>query len=140
MQLPAKFIFVRALRGSKHLTANSPVHWVAWLGSTLVVAIVAYVIASGIPNFGQLIALVGALLCPLMAFQPMGCMWLFDNWNEKHGRKEKFRWYFGVAWSLFVIISGTFLMIAGTYSAIAIIVASSTGSSVWSCADNSNSV
>lgn len=29
--LPAKYVFVRILRGSKHLASNSLIHWVTWL-------------------------------------------------------------------------------------------------------------
>lgn len=45
---------MRILRGSKHLTANTTVHWFTWLGSIFSVALVAYVVASGIPIFGGL--------------------------------------------------------------------------------------
>ena len=40
-------------------------------------------------------------------------MWLYDNW-----RKDKvlrgLNWHMGVWWSIFVIVSGTFLMVGGT--------------------------
>lgn len=137
LQLPSKFLFVRILRGSRHLTSNSTIHWVTWLGSTFTITLVAYIIASGIPVFGQLVSLVGALLGTLMSFQPMGFMWLYDNWNSD--RRKMPRWYTGVAWSVFVIISGTFLMVAGTYSTIVEIIDSTDKTGAWSCADNSNS-
>lgn len=50
---------------------------------------------------------------------------------------------FMVAWSVFVIISGTFLMIGGTYGSIVGIIdtyKAEGGSAAFSCADNSNSV
>lgn len=138
----AKYAFVRILRGSKHLASNSPIHWGTWLGCTFVTSVIAYAIASGIPVFGGLVSLVGALLGTLMSFQPMGCMWLYDNWAP--GRRDPtLRWYLMVAFSVFVIVSGTFLMIGGTYGSIVGILDSykeSGGSSAWSCADNSNSV
>ncbi|KAJ9418996.1 transmembrane amino acid transporter protein-domain-containing protein [Fusarium oxysporum] len=137
LHLPSKFVFVRILRGSKHLSTNSFIHWATWLGSTFSVTLVAYIIASAIPVFGQLVSLIGALLGTLMSFQPMGCMWLYDNWHSD--RRYTPRWYVGVAWSVFVVISGTFLMIAGTYSTIVGIVDSTEKTSAWSCADNSNS-
>ncbi|KAF9874536.1 hypothetical protein CkaCkLH20_08099 [Colletotrichum karsti] len=115
--LASKHVFVRILRGSKHLTANSAIHWLTWLGSTSGVTLVAYLVASGIPVFNSLISLVGALLGTFMSFQPMGCMWLYDNWGKGKAHPTM-RWRLMVAWSLFVIVSGTFLMIAGTYSAI----------------------
>jgi hypothetical protein len=102
---------------------------------------VAYIIASAIPGFGGLISLIGALLGTVMCFQPMGCMWLYDNWHK--GKKEgpSVKWILMVAWASFVVIIGTFLMIAGTYGSIVGIMESykeSGGSAAWSCADNSN--
>ncbi|WYZ37726.1 hypothetical protein EsH8_II_001232 [Colletotrichum jinshuiense] len=140
-QLPSKHVFIRIMRGSKHLTANTFTHWATWIGCTFSVALVAYLVASGIPVFNSLISLIGALLGTLISFQPMGCMWLYDNWNK--GRQSPTtRWYLMVAWSSFVILSGSFLMVAGTYSAVVSIIDDyngSGGSAAWSCADNSNS-
>lgn len=140
-QYPAKYIFVRSLRGTKHLSTNSFVHWVCRFGCTGGVAIIAFIIASAIPVFGGLVSLIGALLGTLMSFQPMGCMWLYDHWGEgKVARSGK--WMAMLCWSVFVIVSGTFLMIAGTYGSIVGIIDSleANGSSgSFSCADNSNS-
>ncbi|KAF5004863.1 hypothetical protein FDECE_8645 [Fusarium decemcellulare] len=140
IHLPSKYIFVRILRGSHHLTANTNIHWVTWLGSTSTITLVAYLIASGMPAFGGLVSLIGALLGTFMAFQPMGCMWFYDNWNTE---ERTLKWRLMVAWSAFVIASGTFLMVAGTYGSIVGIIDSykeSGGSRAWSCDDNSNSV
>ncbi|KAE8158602.1 transmembrane amino acid transporter protein-domain-containing protein [Aspergillus tamarii] len=139
--IPAKYIFIRILRGSRHLTANSLIHWGTWLGCTFGITLIAYVIASAIPVFNSLVSLIGALLGTLMSFQPMGCMWLYDNWSK--GRKERsLRWMLMVSWSVFVIVIGTFLMVAGTYGCVVSIIDTynaSGGSAAWSCADNSNS-
>ncbi|KAI8716864.1 Aa-trans domain-containing protein [Fusarium sp. LHS14.1] len=141
LHFPSKFLFVRILRGSEHLTANTIVHWGTWLGCTAGVTIVAYLIASGIPVFGGLVSLIGALFGTLMSFQPYGCMWLYDNWSK--GRYDpNLRWCLMVLWSVFVVISGTFLMIAGTYGSIVGIIEINRefgGSKAWSCVDNSNS-
>ncbi|RSL51071.1 hypothetical protein CEP54_011628 [Fusarium duplospermum] len=137
----AKYAFVRMLRGSKHLTSNSLTHWATWLGCTTTATVIAYLIASGIPVFGGLVSLVGALLGTLMSFQPMGCMWLYDNWSRR--REATLGWYLMVAYSVFVVVSGTFLMIGGTYGSIVGIIDSmkeTGGSPAWACADNSNSV
>lgn len=141
MQIAAKIIFVRVLRGSKHLSNNSFTHWATWIGCTFSVTVIAYVIASGIPVFSNLVSLVGALLGTLLSFQPMGCMWLFDNWTKDKQQRTP-RWYFMVGWSCFVIISGTFLMVAGTYGSVVSIIDSyreDGGTAAWTCADNSNS-
>lgn len=47
-----------------------------------------------------------------------------------------------VCFAVFVIVSGTFMMVAGTYGSIVGIMESykvSGGSAAWTCADNSNS-
>lgn len=106
-------------------------------------AVIAYVIASGIPVFGGLVSLVGALFGTFQCLQPMGCMWLFDNWHKgKNKAQRTTKWTLMVIWSVFIIVIGTFLMIGGTYGSIVGIINSynkSGGSSAWSCADNSNS-
>ncbi|KAL4748353.1 hypothetical protein BDW72DRAFT_205716 [Aspergillus terricola var. indicus] len=137
----SKYIFIRILRGSEHLTADSFTHWVTWLGCTCAITVSPYLIASGIPNFADLVSLIGALLGAFMSFQPMGCMWLYDNW--RNGRDQPtLRWILLVSWSILVTTSGTFLMIAGTYGSIVSIILSSKetpGSSAWTCLDNSDS-
>ncbi|EGU74015.1 hypothetical protein HZS61_002662 [Fusarium oxysporum f. sp. conglutinans] len=139
--LASKHVFVRVLRGSKHLAANTFTHWASWIGCTFGITVVAYVIASGIPIFGGLVSLIGALLATSLSFQPMGCMWLYDNW--KRGKQDRsITWSIGVLWSVTIIVLGTFLTIAGTYASVVDIVASykvSGGSAAWSCADNSGS-
>ncbi|KAJ5931052.1 hypothetical protein N7466_006545, partial [Penicillium verhagenii] len=136
--VPSKYIFVRILRGSTHLTKNTLVHWVAWLGSTLSVSIVAYLIASGIPVFDSLVSLIGAMLGTFLSFHPMACMWLYDNWR-KGKSSQTYKWRMMVCWCVFVLVSGTFLVISGTYGSIVGIINSYQGGGSWSCADNSNS-
>lgn len=110
-----------------------------WLGCTFGVGLIAYIIASAIPVFSDLVSLVGALLGTPMCFQPMAGMWLYDNWSKGNAHRTA-RWYAMVAWCAFVVIAGTFLMIGGTYGSIVSIIASyneTGGSAAWSCADNS---
>ena len=80
---------------------------------------------------------IGALLGTLMSFQPIACMWLYDNWSPDK-RKRNLKWFLMV-----VVVSGTFLMVAGTYGSVVTIIDSykkDGGSKAWACADNSNSV
>lgn len=138
-QFPAKYVFVRMLRGTIHMTDNTIRHWVTWIGCTSTMTIIAYLIASAVPVFGGLVSLIGALLGTLMCFQPMAGMWLYDNY---HGRTRNMVWYLMVAYCIFVLVSGTFLMIGGTYASVVGIMDSykaSGGSAAWTCADNSNS-
>ena len=130
------------LRGSKHLNSNTPTYWAVWIGCTFGITVTAYIIASAIPVFEGLVSLVGALLGTFISFQPMPCMWLYDNWSTGKARPTTW-WYLTCSWAFFVIASGTFLLIAGTYGSIVGIItkyAQVGGSAAWSCADNSNSV
>jgi len=114
------------------------IHWVAWLGCTFGVALVAYIIASAIPVFSDLVSLVGALLGTPMCFQPMGGMWLYDNWGKGKSHRS-LKWSLMVCWCIFIIMAGTFLMVGGTYGSVVNIIDSykkSGGSAAWSCADN----
>ncbi|CAN9282283.1 unnamed protein product [Alternaria alternata] len=135
---PAKYVFLRIMKGSKHLVSNSKTHWITWLSCTLGVILAAYVICSAVPNFGSLISLVGALLATFMSMQPLGAMWLYDNLKRPN---KGTKWVIGVVWASFVILIGTFIMVAGSYSAIVGIIDdyNSGTSGAWSCADNSNS-
>ncbi|GKZ39710.1 hypothetical protein AbraIFM66950_000987 [Aspergillus brasiliensis] len=140
LHLPSKHIFMRILRGSRHLTAPTPTHWIAWIGSTGSITAIAYIVASSIPVFSDLVALVGALLATSLCFQPMGFMWLYDNWGP--GKQEKsVKWCLCVAWCVFIILTGFFLTIGGTYASVVTIIESyqkTGGSSAWSCANNDN--
>ncbi|KAK5940455.1 hypothetical protein PMZ80_006870 [Knufia obscura] len=109
--IAAKYIFVRMLRDSHHLTDPTFRHWATWLSCTAGVTIISYIIASAIPVFGPLVSLIGALFGTLMCFQPMGAMWLYDNWH----RPRNARWYAMASFAVFVILAGFFLMIGGTY-------------------------
>ncbi|KAL4885408.1 transmembrane amino acid transporter protein-domain-containing protein [Aspergillus karnatakaensis] len=142
IHLSSKSIFVRVLRGSVHLTSNSLIHWASWISCTLGVTVVAYVIASGIPFFNDLVSLIGALLGAFLAYQPTGCMWFYDNWSKRHQAKT-WAWMAMACWSVFIIITGCFITVAGTYASIRSVVQSiqaDGGTKPWGCADNSNSV
>lgn len=139
VHVPAKYILIRLLRGSKHLVANTMVHWATWLGCTFGISVMAYIVASAIPFFGLLTSLVGALFGCIMSFQFMGMMWFHDNWLK---RPDFYRWGARVLWAGFVVIAGTVLMVSGTYGSVLGIIGyynKGSVSAAWSCADNSNS-
>lgn len=142
-QMASKYFFIRIMRGSRHLAANTPVHWLTWLSCVGAVIAVAYIIASAIPIFGSLISLVGALLGTLQVFQPAGFMWLYDNWSKgsaDRGQRSA-KWMFMVGFSVFMVVLGTFLMAAGTYGAVVGIIdglKAHGADGPWSCADNSS--
>lgn len=141
MQVSSKYVFVRMLRGSHHLTSNTFTHWATWLGCSFGVSAIAYLFASAIPVFNGIVSLAGAMFGSLLSFQPMGCMWLYDNWSRGK-TSPTLGWRLMVCWSVFVIVAGCFLMVAGTYGSLVGIIDSYRavgGTAAWSCADNSGS-
>jgi hypothetical protein len=86
--------------------------------------------------------LIGASLGTFMCMVTCGWMWLHDNAARR--KTDKSMYYRAlVALNLFLVVSGIFIMITGTWAAAVSIKRSyATGaiSSPFSCADNSNSV
>ncbi|SCZ96026.1 BZ3500_MvSof-1268-A1-R1_Chr8-1g09954 [Microbotryum saponariae] len=138
LHLTAKYFFVRALRGGPHLNSNSSTHWITWLSLMLGCVTFAFFVAEAIPVFGGLIGLIGALFGSLMSMHVMGAMWFYDNFGRRHEDKS---WRFRalVAWNVYLIAAGTFIMISGSYASIKSIIDDYAGKtlSVFSCADNS---
>ncbi|KAL5051766.1 hypothetical protein BDW71DRAFT_194008 [Aspergillus fruticulosus] len=106
IHLPAKILSIRLLHSSRHLTSNTPTHWITWLSCTFGITIIAYIIASAIPVFNGLVSLVGALLGTLMSFQPMGCS------------DRRARWVLMVSWCVFDFVIGMFCMVSCTYGSV----------------------
>ena len=149
--IPAKYIFVRLLRHSRHLSENTWQHLVVWYGCVVFNTTISFIIAEAIPFFDDLVGLIGALLGTFICIQTEAYMWMWDNWNQP--RTSRWRSLFVMNLVFFVVSLalnvkekmidpqvGWFLMVAGTYgSVIAIDNSFKDGdvSSPFSCADNS---
>ncbi|GAA6039344.1 hypothetical protein JCM8097_002808 [Rhodosporidiobolus ruineniae] len=140
--LPAKYIFVRALRNSRHLTTSTATHWIVWLSCTFGCTVFAYIIASAIPVFGGLVGLVGALLGTALCMQAESIMWAYMN---KAGFKDRLsrttKWCLLAALNGFIFCAGCVILVGGTYGSIISIKDGyeANGGTAFSCADNSNS-
>lgn len=133
--LASKYFFVRILHGTKHLTANTKTHWITWLSCVTVSIIVAYIIGSAIPIFGNLISLVGAVIGPSVVIIPYTLMWYHDNWKLRlNGRRNVLM----LAFNILLFCIGVFITGAGTYGAVEAIIDDPSRTTPWSCADNSN--
>ncbi|GAA6011768.1 hypothetical protein JCM8202_004144 [Rhodotorula sphaerocarpa] len=139
--LPAKWIFVRALRNSHHLTHSTKTHWVVWLSCSAGCVLFAYVIASAIPVFNGLVGLVGALFGSFFSLSAVSIMWFYDNWYRFSvpDKRTKAFWFL-VCFNSFIVVAGGFIMVGGTYGSIVAIIDGYTGGRPWSCVDNSGSV
>lgn len=140
VHVPAKSIFVRALRGTRHLTENTATHWTVWIACTIACGLVGWLLAEAIPFFTSLVSLIGSL-----GFGPLGVclppfLWFSLHRGYRTGSvREQMLWWFHVG----ILILGLFLSIGGTYANISNIVdqfrAGHVGSA-FSCADNSATV
>jgi hypothetical protein len=133
----AKYLFVRILRDSRHLQERTFVHWTVWLSCSLGLCFLSFILASAVPIFNYLIALVGSLAFAPIALMLPTVLYFYDHWNViKVGTLlQKAEWSLNVV--LFLL--GALFTIAGTYSVVLLIIqayASGLIGGAFSCADN----
>ena len=151
LHVAAKYVFVRILRNSRHLQANTLVHWGTWFTSVLVLATLAFILVEAIPIFAYLIALTGSICFSPLAISLPAYLWLHDhqNWRtggsksgENNGNKRRLLRIVAFYFNWFLIFLGGFMCVGGTYAVVMQIkeaYADGTIGGVFSCADNSGS-
>ncbi|KAI0477145.1 putative amino acid transporter [Xylariaceae sp. FL0804] len=138
--LAAKYIFVRLLRGSRHLQSATATHWATWVGASVAVGAVAFILAESIAIFSYLLSLAGSVCFAPMALVTPGFLYLHDFAAYRSGtamQRVKYWLHIGL------ILLGTFITVGGTYATIVSIkeaYASGEVGSAFSCADNSGTV
>ncbi|EXJ83980.1 hypothetical protein A1O3_04647 [Capronia epimyces CBS 606.96] len=140
VHIGAKYIFVRILRNTRHLQANTVVHWGTWLGCTIGISIAGFLIASGVPIFNYLLGLAGTFCFAPVAISLPGYLWCYDHPHYWKGTLWQKTLY---AFHVFLIALGLFVTIGGTYAVIQSIIdayASGQIGSAFDCADNSGTV
>lgn len=151
LQLAAKYVFVRLLRGTEHLENKTMTHWATWFGVSIACGAAAFVIAEAVPFFGTLLGLLGAIAYAPMAVSlssrcqdarqlmlqlviPMH-LWLYDFGHRRHeGPKGMMLFIF----HCLMLVVGLFMTFGGGYAMIKTIFdqyASGLISSAFSCAD-----
>ncbi|KEZ39569.1 hypothetical protein SAPIO_CDS9472 [Scedosporium apiospermum] len=119
VHLAAKFLLVRILRNSEHLQDHSLSHWTVWLGSTLSIGALAFIIAAAVPFFSYLIGLIGSLCCAPTCLIIPAFMGLYMDWEKRGTSRAKAAiCYFHI----FTIVLGAFITITGTYTTVQSIV------------------
>ncbi|KAE8147877.1 transmembrane amino acid transporter protein-domain-containing protein [Aspergillus avenaceus] len=140
VHVAAKYLFVRLLRHSRHLQANTPTHWATWLGCTTILSSISFILACAIPIFTYVLALVGSICFAPLSISLPGWLWLYRHGH--YWKKDAVRSTIYILHVLLVIL-GLFMTIGGTYGVIVQIMdAYNSGKidKVFSCADNSGSV
>lgn len=77
--IPAKLVFVRLLRNSRHLSHNTPTHYLVWFGCIFFNISISFIIAEAIPVFDNLLSFVGALLCTTLAITIECIMFVYEE-------------------------------------------------------------
>ena len=142
VHISGKSVFVRILRNSPHLTANTWQHWTVWLSATYGTGLLGWLICEAVPFYGSMISIIGSL-----GFGPLGICLPVILWfameqkreNRKNTMGAKAMWW-GHA---LLFLLGLFVTIGGLYASVVTIhgqfQAGTLGSS-FQCADNSNTV
>ncbi|KAK4549995.1 hypothetical protein LTR36_002962 [Oleoguttula mirabilis] len=140
VHVAAKSLFVRALRGTHHLTENTKTHWAVWLTCTYGVGLAGWILAEAIPFFSSLVSLIGAL-----GFGPLGICLPAVLWFSLHKDLDKSTWAGRSAWlaNHFLFLVGLLVTVGGTYVIFVninnLFNAGEVGSA-FQCADNSGTV
>lgn len=120
LHVAAKYCFVRILRNSKHLQANTFVHWGTWLGLVFGLCSISFILAEAIPIFNYLIALTGSVCFAPLAVMLPGYLWLYDHGSWWQGNAIKKMVY---VLHVLMMLLGLFLLIGGTYGIVEEIIA-----------------
>lgn len=115
----SKYLFVRILRDSRHLQANTFTHWATWLSITIGLGAIAYVLAASIPIFSYLLSLTGSVCFAPIALMLPGWLGCYDRWHWKSGN-----WWQQIAFwiTAFMIPLGAFVCVGGTYGVVVQII------------------
>lgn len=130
-----KYAMVRILRGTKHLQANTLVHWMTWISMMLIVIVVGFVMAGAVPFFNDLTSLTGALFGTSFTLIVPGFMGLYEMANHnmvgkpsknpiKWLKQSREAWFKTrkstlitfVCW--FAVCAGTYITISGVYGSV----------------------
>lgn len=128
----AKYIYVRALRNTRHLAGKTLVGYATWAGILLILWILAWIVAESIPIFNDLLGLIASLFVSWFAYGLPAAFWLFLNWDRLFSTPKR---------TFLTILNGSLIamamliMVAGMY-AVGIGIAADTNGAVWSCANN----
>jgi hypothetical protein len=145
VHIAAKSLFVKLLRGTRHLSENTTTHWVVWLSCTYGIGLIGWLLSEAVPIFSSLVSLIGAL-----GFGPLGICLPAILWFSlertraiQEPRKSVFIVWSSRAGHFSIFLLGLLVTIGGTYANVVSIndqfKEGSVGSS-FQCADNSGTI
>ncbi|KAK4152325.1 transmembrane amino acid transporter protein-domain-containing protein [Chaetomidium leptoderma] len=126
----ARYIHGRVFKGSVIRYVNTPMGWATWIGLDAVITLFAWVIASAIPFFSDLLAICSSLFVSAFTFYFPAIMWyMFIREGAWYERKN---WLLSAA-NLLSFAIGIIVLGVGTYASIWDIT--TTPVAAWSCYD-----
>jgi hypothetical protein len=115
LHVAAKYVFVRILRNSRHLQANTVVHWGTWLGLTFGLCSISFILAEAIPIFNYLIAITGSICFAPLALMLPAYLWMHDHKDWLRGSLVK---KIVFVLHILMLLLGAFLLVGGTYGVV----------------------
>ncbi|KAI1843553.1 hypothetical protein JX266_010186 [Neoarthrinium moseri] len=130
--IAAKYIFVRVFAGTKHLVKRTKVGIAGWLGITVGIWVIAFVIAESIPVFSNLLGLLCALFASWFSYGIPGALWLWMH-HGTYFSSGKRAVMFGA--NVLLVLTGLTLCALGLWSS-GEAIARDSGTTPWSCKSN----
>lgn len=103
------------LRNSRHLQANTFVHWATWISCIIGLSAIAFIFAEAIPIFNYLNALTGSICFAPLGMMLPGWLWLYDHGHYRKGSAVQQIIYW-LHWGM--ILLGIFFLVGATYGVI----------------------
>lgn len=121
----ARFIFFRIFEGTRHKGNHTVLGWAVWAAILLATWIGAFIIAEVVPFFSDLLGLMSSLFDSFFGFIFWGVAY-FRLRRADHGKdwitSRGFRSICGFVVNVIIILIGLFMLTAGTYVSLEVIL------------------
>lgn len=106
----AKYLFVRALKNTRHLQSNTWTHWSTWIGLNFAMGVLGFIFAEAVPVFNYLLALLASACFAPMSIMLPALFWIADHKAYRKGTtKNKVTYGAHVG----ILLLGTFMCVGG---------------------------
>jgi len=122
IHVPAKLVFVRIFRRSKHVHSHTILGWTVWVALCFLAAVVAFLFVVAVPIFSFLIGLTAALFASWYTYGLAGFFYLHDTYYLSGGKEALKRNRTMVILAVLTILAGAFICVAGLYAFITLLV------------------
>ncbi|KAI0702490.1 amino acid transporter [Cytidiella melzeri] len=118
----AKLVFVRLFHRSHHIYSHTILGWSVWILLCFVAVALAFVLATAVPIFSDLIGIAASLFAAWYTYGLAGFFWLHDTYHFEGGTAALKRRPLGTTVAVLTIAAGGFICVAGTYVSVKLIV------------------